>query len=56
LVILADVINGEDIRMIQRAGRLGFQLEAPQPIFISRKGSRQQFDGDNPGSAACHGL
>jgi hypothetical protein len=42
----SNVIDDNDVRMIERAGSLGFLLEASQTIFAGRERSRQNFDGD----------
>ena len=41
-----DVIDTEDVRMIEGAGRLGFLFKAIQTIDVLGKGSGQHFDGD----------
>ena len=45
-IVGTDVVDGQDIRMIQRRGRARFLLEAAQPIGIGRQGCRQHLDRD----------
>ena len=45
-VVLADLIDGEDVGMIERCGRLRFLFEAAKTFFVMRKGYRQDFDRD----------
>ncbi len=42
----ADVVDGGDVRMVQRRGRAGFLLEARQPLGIRRELLRQDLDRD----------
>ncbi len=44
--MLAEVVDGRDVRMVQRPGRLGFLLEALQAIRVLRKRRRQHLDRD----------
>ncbi len=32
--MLAQIVDGDDIRMVERRGRAGFLLEAPQPFRV----------------------
>jgi hypothetical protein len=43
-VVLADVVDGEDVWMIQRSDGAGFLLEATQAIGVFRESFRQDFD------------
>ena len=45
-VVLADLIDGEDVGMIERCGRLRFLFEAAKTFVIMRKGHRQDLDRD----------
>ena len=47
-VALTDVVDGCDIRMIQRGGRAGFALEALHPFRVSRQVARENLDRDGP--------
>jgi hypothetical protein len=47
-VALTDVVDGCDIRMIQRGGRAGFALEALHPFRVSRQVVRENLDRDGP--------
>ncbi len=40
------VVDREDVRVVQLPGRLGLQLEAPQPVGVGRERRRQDFDRD----------
>src|ERR1035441_7965828 len=44
-LVLPDVVHAENVGMIQRRDRARFLLEAPQPVGITRKRLRQNFDG-----------
>jgi hypothetical protein len=43
--MLADVVHGEDVRMIERAGAAGLVGETPQPLGIRRVVRQHHFDG-----------
>ena len=45
-VMRAGIVNGKDIRMIERRNRARLLLESPQPFGIGGKGRRQNFDCD----------
>jgi len=54
--VLADVVNGEDIRVIQRAGGPRLALEARDPGRIAGGGQRERLDRHLAvirGSCAC---
>ncbi len=42
-VLLADIVNGADVGMIQRRGRLRLALKAGQHVRVSRDVWRQEF-------------
>ena len=42
----ADVVDRQNVRMVQAAGRSRFLLEAAAPIRIVHERRRQDFDGD----------
>ena len=44
--VCADIVNGEDVRMIERAGGAGLLLESPEPVGVFGELFRQHFDGD----------
>jgi hypothetical protein len=44
--VLADVVDGADIRMIQRGRSLGFTLKAAERLRILRKFLRKEFESD----------
>ena len=46
VVVRAEIEDGEDVRMIERARRPGLAHEALQPVGISGEGRRQDFDRD----------
>src|SRR6516162_586673 len=43
-VVLADVMDRADVRVIQRGNRARFTFEAPQPMLILRERSGQDLD------------
>ena len=47
-VAFTDVVDGCDIRMIQRGGRAGFALEALNSFRVSRQVPRENLDCDGP--------
>jgi hypothetical protein len=52
----ADVVHGEDVRMIQRSSRTRFLLEAPKAIRIRAQRGWQHFDGDVSGESWIAGT
>src|SRR6185503_4321161 len=42
--VRADVIDGQNVRVIEGGGGASFQLEAPQPVSIFGEFWRQNFD------------
>ena len=42
---LADVVNGDDVRVIERRGDSGFLFEAADTVRLLREVARQQLDG-----------
>ena len=40
-VVLADVVDGDDVRVVERGGGPRFELEAAQPIGVSGEGRRR---------------
>lgn len=44
--MLADVMNGQDIGMVQRRGRARFLLEAREALRVGRECGGENFDGD----------
>jgi hypothetical protein len=44
-VIAADVVNGDDVGVIERAGRAGFALETGDAVRVARQGGGQYLDG-----------
>jgi hypothetical protein len=45
-VLEADVVDGEDVRVVQRAGRAGLELEPTPALRIGRRRFGQHLDGD----------
>ena len=45
-IVLARVVNDDDVRMVQRPGGSSFLLETTEPIRIGRKRRRENLDGD----------
>ena len=45
-VVLAEVMDAENIGMIERGDGAGFLLETAQAIGIGGEGGRKNFDGD----------
>ena len=50
-VLLADVVNGADVRMIQRGGGLGFALETGQGLRVAGDVLREKFQRDETAQA-----
>jgi hypothetical protein len=46
--VLADFVNGDQVRMMQAGHGLRFPLEAGQIIYRSRTAKEKHLDGDNP--------
>ena len=44
-VVLADVVDGENVGMVERRSRASLLFEATQAIGIGREGGREDFDG-----------
>ena len=44
IVMTADVVNREDVRMIERGDRPRLLLESLQPVTVGREAGRQDFD------------
>ena len=42
----ADVVDGENVRMVERTRGAGFLLKTVQPVFILGVGRRQHLDSD----------
>ena len=55
-VLLADVVNGADVRMVQRGGGLRFALETGERLRIARDILRQKFQRDEAPQARIFGL
>ncbi len=45
-VVLADVVDGRDVRMVERRDRARLAFEPPQPVAVGREGGRQDLDRD----------
>ena len=45
-IVLARVVNDDDVRMVQRPRGASFLLETTEPIRIGRKRRRENLDGD----------
>ena len=45
-VVVADIVNRADERMVQRGDRAGLALETPHPIAILRKSGGKNLEGD----------
>ncbi len=46
--ILADIMDGDDIGMLQAGGGIGFLAEATQKIFVVGEAFMQHLYGDDP--------
>src|SRR6185503_8128465 len=46
--VLADLVDRDDVRMIERGGRLGFADEPPNPIFAPHQLGREDLEGHAP--------
>src|SRR5262245_58024206 len=47
-VEIADLVYGDDVRMVERAGGSGFLFESEQPLIVFRALFEQQFESDLP--------
>jgi hypothetical protein len=45
-IFLADVVNGADVRMVQRRGCLGFTAEAGERLPVMGNVLGKEFEGD----------
>ena len=52
-ILLANIVNGADVGMIQRGSRLGLALKTSQGLRIAGNLVRQEFQGDEAVQAAC---
>ena len=55
-IVLADLVNCADVRMIQRRGSLGFALEAAQRLRVLRNIVGQEFESDKATEVGILGL
>ena len=55
-VVLADVVDGADVGMIQGGGRLGFAAETLQRLGILREIFGEEFEGHEAAEARVLGL
>jgi hypothetical protein len=55
-LVLADVMNGADIRMIESGSGLGFALEAGQRLGVFGDVVGKEFEGDEAVEAGVFGL
>jgi hypothetical protein len=44
--VIADLVNGDDVRVVKRAGRARLLLEPEQPLVVLRSFVEQQFERD----------
>ncbi len=44
--MFTDLIDGENIRVVERGSALRFLSETPKAVGIAREGCRKKFDGD----------
>jgi len=54
--VAAEIVDGEDVRVIQRRDRARFLLEAAQAVRVGRDRRRKGFDGDIPIEARVVGA
>src|SRR6476659_5589468 len=47
-MILTDLVDGDDVRMVERRGGLGLEHEAPETLFIAHERGREDLQGDVP--------
>ena len=45
---MADVVNGQDVRMVQRRNRARLLLKSAHPILVGDERTRQNLEGDLP--------
>ena len=55
-VLVADIVQGADVRMVQTGNGLGFTTEAGQPLRITREMFRKDLDGDGPSETSVGSL
>ena len=55
-ILLADIVNGADIGMVQGGGRLRFALKAGQRLRISRHVVGQELQGNKTVKTGVFGL
>ena len=55
-VLLADVVNGADVGMVQGGGGLGFALEAGEGLRVAGNFFGQEFQGDEAMQARVFGF
>jgi hypothetical protein len=55
-VLLANVVNGADVRMIERGGGLGFALETGEGLRVARDVLREKFQRDETAEARVLGF
>ena len=55
-VVLADVVDGGDVGVVQDAGGLGLLLEAAQAIGVGGEGGGEDLDGDVAAEARVLGA
>src|SRR5688572_21500199 len=49
---MADVVEGDEVRVVESADRTRFLLEAAQPLVVADERGRQHFDRDVAAEAA----
>ena len=54
-VVLADVVEGDDVRMVEGGGRPCFLNEAAPPFGVGHDLGPQELDGDRPPQARVAG-
>ena len=52
---MADVVNGQDVRMVQRRNRARLLLKSAHPILVGDERTRQNLEGDLPPQAEILG-
>ena len=55
-LVLVDVVDGADVRMVQRRRRAGFAAEALERLAILRRRVRQELEGDETAEPQVFGL
>jgi hypothetical protein len=53
--LLADVVDGDDVRVRERGGGARFRLEAPHELGVRRELRREHLERDRPVEARLHG-